>query len=145
MKKEFTNIKLEDLNKVATEVENLISVFLKKENRACVVFLNGDLGVGKTTFVKSLGEKLGIKEVVISPTFILRKDYGNLIHIDGYRFDNPGEGAVLELERELEEKNKIIIIEWPEKFVSHYGLNPDISIDFKYINEDERNIFLNIL
>ena len=142
-KKEFKNIKLEDLGKVSREVSDLISFFLKRQDKACVIFLNGDLGAGKTTFTKSLGETLGIKETIISPTFILRKDYGNIIHIDGYRFENAEEGSALELDRELKEKNKIILIEWPEKFVSHYNLNPDISIDFSYINEDERDISVN--
>ena len=145
MNKEFKNIKLEDLEKVSREISALISTFFEREDRACVIFLNGDLGAGKTTFTKSLGKILGIGETIISPTFILRKDYadGRLIHVDGYRFEKIEEGAALELDKELKEKNKIILIEWPEKFVSHYNLSPDININFKYINEDERDISVN--
>jgi tRNA A37 threonylcarbamoyladenosine biosynthesis protein TsaE len=37
------------------------------------------------------------------------------------------------------------LIEWPERFVKSINLNPDITIDFKVLNEKERNIFVNIL
>ena len=145
MIKEFKNVKLEDLDNVAREVSDLISTFFKREDRSCVIFLNGDLGAGKTTFTKSLAKILDIGETIISPTFILRKDYadGKLIHIDGYRFEKIEEGAALELGKELQEKNKVILIEWPERFVSYYNLNPDISIDFKHANEEERDISVN--
>lgn len=145
MKKEFINTRLEDLEMIAKEVSLFISNFFKKEDRACIIFLNGDLGAGKTTFTKVLGKELGINETIISPTFILRKDYGNMIHIDGYRFEKPEEGKALELEKELSEKNKVLLIEWPERFISYYDLQPDINIDFKHINEDERDISVNFL
>ena len=66
MIKEFKNVKLEDLDNVAREVSDLISTFFKREDRSCVIFLNGDLGAGKTTFTKSLAKILDIGETIIS-------------------------------------------------------------------------------
>ena len=144
---EFKNIKEEGLENIANNVFNIVEDFFKKNDRACIVFLNGDMGAGKTTFTKKLGKVFCIKDIIISPTFVLRKDYleGQFIHIDGYRFENENEGKSLALEIEINKKGKIILIEWAERFVKSINLNPDITIDFKVINEKERDIFVNIL
>lgn len=82
----------------------------------------GDLGSGKTTFVQGLAEGLGIKERLISPTFILLREYkrpsgGNFYHVDLYRLE-----MVTETELEslgildfAKNKKNIILIEWAEK------------------------------
>lgn len=146
MNLEFKNIKETDLENIAQEVSKMIEDFFQSHDRSCVIFLNGDLGAGKTTFTKTLGRILNIDETIISPTFILRKDYnqGKLIHIDGYRFESGEEARSLALERELDTKGKIILIEWPDKFVNEINLNPDISIDFTHVNEFSRNISIKI-
>lgn len=140
MKGNYANIKQENLEEIAKDLLLEIENFFQKENRACIVFLNGDLGVGKTTFTKSFAKIFGVEDVIISPTFVLRKDYKNLIHIDGYRFEKGEEGKSLELEKELASTGKVIFIEWPERFVKSVGINPDFTIDFKHLNEDEREI-----
>jgi tRNA threonylcarbamoyladenosine biosynthesis protein TsaE len=140
MKGNYTNIKETNLEEIAKELLVEIQNFFEKQNRACVVFLKGDLGAGKTTFTKYFAKVFGIEDVIISPTFVLRKDYKNLIHIDGYRFENGEEGRALELERELLDTGKVIFIEWPERFVKEVGINPDFTIDFKHLNEKERYI-----
>ncbi len=140
MKLNYINIKETDLEKIATELLLEIQNFFEKENRSCIVFLKGDLGAGKTTFTKYFAKIFGVEETVVSPTFVLRKDYKNLIHIDGYRFEKEEEGRSLELERELQDKGKVIFIEWPERFVRGVGINPDFTIDFKHLNDNEREI-----
>ncbi len=142
MEKAFKRITENNLIEVAEVIKDLTKEIFEKKKRACVIFLNGDLGSGKTTFTKSFGKVLGIQEEIISPTFVLRKDYHNLIHIDGYRFEQGQEAKVLELFRELDKKELIIIIEWPERFVNEINLKPDIIVDFKIINNKERDIFL---
>ncbi len=144
MKKEYKNLKKQDLENLALEVKSLVEAFFDRENKACIIFLKGDLGAGKTTFTKEFGKVLGIQEDIISPTFVLRKDYENLIHVDGYRFEKEEEGKSLELHKEIGEKRKVIIIEWPEKFVNAVEIEPNISIDFEAISEDERNVFIEI-
>lgn len=144
MNKEFKNVKEENLKKVALYLKNLLEDFTKEKERACIVFLEGGLGAGKTTFTKKLGRLLGIEETIISPTFVLRKDYGKIIHVDGYRFEKEEEGKSLALDRELGEKGKIILIEWPERFARASELNPDFSVVFTYLNEKERDIAIKI-
>lgn len=140
MKQNYTNIKESNLEEIAKELLFEIKKFFEKENRSCIIFLKGDMGAGKTTFTKFFAKIFGIEEVIISPTFVLRKDYKNLIHIDGYRFEKGEEGKALYLDRELEDNGKVIFIEWPERFVKSVGINPDFVIDFKHTKEEERDI-----
>jgi len=56
-----------------------------------VVALFGDLGAGKTAFVRGLAKGLGVTKHVCSPTYALVHDYGKLIHFDMYRIAGPGD------------------------------------------------------
>lgn len=140
MKKEYKNLNIEDLKNLAKEIKNILNSKKEREDRTFIIFLKGDLGSGKTTFTKEIGKIFGIEEDIISPTFILRKDYKNIIHIDGYRFEKEEEGKVLELEKEIEDGGKIIIIEWPERFVNALNIKPDIILEFKIASENGRDI-----
>ena len=80
-----------------------------------VIELVGDVGVGKTTFVRGLAKGLGIKQAVTSPSFTISKFYAipdgrTLIHYDFYRLDNPGLMAN-DLKENLN-NNNIIVVEW---------------------------------
>lgn len=96
-----------------------------------VICLKGQLGAGKTTFVKGLAKALGIKEgfQVRSPTFTIVNEYpterGNLIHIDLYRVKDFDYSEFL--------GNGIIAVEWEER-----EERCDIIIEFEYISEKER-------
>ena len=140
MNQDFFKIKEDELENIAKDFSFQIKSFFKKNKRACIVFLEGDLGAGKTTFTKKLGKVLGIKETIISPTFVLRKDYENMIHVDGYRFEKEEEGKSLDLDRELDKDGRLILIEWPKRFVNALNLKPDFIIEFIYLNDKERNI-----
>lgn len=78
-----------------------------------VIGLEGDLGAGKTTFTKFLGEALGIKGVINSPTFTIMKVYEEgrlpLYHIDAYRLE--GIGADYDLEEYIDGRG-VAVIEW---------------------------------
>jgi len=166
LQKKFFNIKESDLENLAKEVLLFVKDFFEKnkDKRFCVIFLKGELGAGKTTFTKYFAKILGLKENIISPTFILRKDYnfslenldskdlkmdGVLIHIDGYRFENIEEAKVLALDKELNLENfsdlglrKIILIEWPERFKDYYNLKANLEINIDHLSEKERNILI---
>lgn len=91
---------------------------LKKIKRGVVIGLSGDLGSGKTAFVKGVARALKIKETIISPTFILMRRYsipktdGALLHIDAYRLNTYKE-LKLFLPKNL--SNTIVFLEWPEQ------------------------------
>lgn len=83
-----------------------------------VVALMGDLGAGKTTFTQAILENLGVDQRVISPTFVINriyqaKDYP-VSHYDLYRLKDPNDVVQIGLFDEIEIKDKLIIIEWPE-------------------------------
>ncbi|MEA4910804.1 tRNA threonylcarbamoyladenosine biosynthesis protein TsaE [bioreactor metagenome] len=140
MNKDYIQVKESELENIAKDFSIQLTAFFENNKRACIVFLKGDLGSGKTTFTKKLGKILGINETIISPTFILRKDYGKIIHVDGYRFEKEEEGKSLALDKELNDSGKVVLIEWPERFVEAINLKPDFILEFIYLNDEERNI-----
>ncbi len=98
--------------------EVFISKLLKKEQKrsgALVVGLSGNLGSGKTAFVKAAAKYFGIRDTVTSPTFVIMKKYrGFFFHLDAYRLKNEKELSVLGWRKIIGEKNNLVFIEWPE-------------------------------
>jgi len=86
-----------------------------------VVFLKGELGAGKTTFVQGLAKGLGITNRIISPTFIVVREYAvegkdiqTLYHLDLYRLKSDQEVESVDIKDCLDDKNGLVVIEWPE-------------------------------
>lgn len=139
--------KEDELHTVASGIISTLSNLTSP--RAKVIFLEGDLGAGKTTFTKELASVLGItKEDVHSPTFILKKEYTathhffkKLIHIDAYRFDTPKEASVLGLPHDLEHHDTLIVIEWPSKMGDTF--TEDMTLSFSVVDDDTREIVVN--
>lgn len=112
-----------------------------------VVCLYGELGSGKTTFVKGLSTGLGIKSRIISPTFVVirthkvENEHGieKIYHLDLYRLHNEKEVSDIGLSEILEDKNAVTIIEWPEK-AAHTLPKKRIDIHFEYMDEMHRKI-----
>lgn len=118
---------------------------------ATVIGLSGDLGAGKTAFVKCAADVLGIQETITSPTFILEKIYtvpknkifgerfSRLIHIDAYRLESGNEMRALDWDAIMRDPHNIIFIEWPEQ-VAEVMPQETISLSFEYVDEHTRNI-----
>ena len=79
-----------------------------------VIALEGPLGAGKTAFTKELAKLLGIKDEIISPTFVLHRKYGALNHIDCWRMESGGELEQLGFEKMLD-SDSLIVIEWADQ------------------------------
>jgi len=99
-----------------------------------VVWLNGDLGTGKTTFVRAMLRELGFSGPIKSPTYALVEVYVvsrlYLYHFDFYRFNEPWEFEDASL-GEYFQKETICFVEWAEKAYP-YVPTPDLIVVFKF-------------
>jgi len=105
-----------------------------------VLFLQGDLGTGKTLLTQSIALGLGIQEHVNSPTFVLMKIYEGkprLVHVDAYRLEGIEES--IGISDELD-SNTVMIIEWPQYL--NEDISADMMIKLNYIDETTREITL---
>ena len=114
---------------LGTEQTKAIAKKLAKDFTSGVIALTGDLGAGKTTFTQGFAEGLGIKDKIISPTFVLMRIHKIpkskkvlkrsrklcLYHIDLYRLEGREQFLGLGLEEIISDTNNIILIEWAEK------------------------------
>ena len=89
--------------------------------RGWVIGLSGDLGAGKTQFVKGFARGLGCTARVHSPTFALLNEYGGgrlrLFHLDLYRLNNSDEVAGAGLEEYLTHPDGVSVVEWIERWL----------------------------
>ena len=101
----------------ASETIAFAEDFAKTLSGGDVVLLSGDLGAGKTTFVKGLAKGLGITEEVTSPTYAYLNVYGDkLYHYDCYRLSSGEDAEALGL-TDYFYGNDICVIEWSENIV----------------------------
>jgi len=81
------------------------------------IFIHGDLGAGKTTFVRSILRTLNVTGTVRSPTYTLLETYqtslGTAYHLDLYRIADPEELEYIS-DREIWEEHALRLVEWPE-------------------------------
>ena len=145
--------KIKSLTELGALAEEFLHdlVVLPHSSRATVVGLSGDLGSGKTAFVKCVAAALGITDMVTSPTFILEKVYiiprgsmeGNhftkLIHIDAYRLEGGIEMAALDWEALITDEHSLVFLEWPEQ-VEDAMPDDMIKLSFQYKSEGVRSI-----
>ncbi|MEK7582949.1 MAG: tRNA (adenosine(37)-N6)-threonylcarbamoyltransferase complex ATPase subunit type 1 TsaE [Patescibacteria group bacterium] len=110
-----------------------------KTNHAIVIGLEGELGSGKTTFVQKFAKALGITEHITSPTFVILKKYGNLVHIDAYRLKSSEDLKKLGIQELIEDPRNIIFIEWAD-LVADILPNDRITIHFEHVSEGKRKI-----
>ena len=136
-----------------------------KPRMASIIALEGELGAGKTTFVKGFAKALGIKAKVKSPTFTLMKEYKfpslkrsqntnhktqinskfkisnskHLVHLDCYRVRDHRDLATLDLKTIFNESHNIVLIEWSER-ISKILPKKLIRVHIDHIDENKRKI-----
>ncbi|WP_407539702.1 tRNA (adenosine(37)-N6)-threonylcarbamoyltransferase complex ATPase subunit type 1 TsaE [Deinococcus radiomollis] len=97
-----------------------------------LLFLEGELGAGKTTFSQGLALGLGFTDLVSSPTYALMQEYptpqGRLLHVDAYRVRHPQELYEMDLER-LVETARLSLIEWGESFYDDFPQAPVLRLE----------------
>lgn len=130
------------LEQVASE---LIQIFQKEfdEQAVLIVGLTGDLGAGKTTLCKEILKQLQVSGPVVSPTFVLRKDYEGIldnqkleiIHIDAYRLEKKEQ--IKQVLGEVLNKT-LVLVEWAELADLQY----DLHFVLKHNSDMDREISL---
>ena len=131
------------ITKSFLETEELGKDFAKQIKLGDVILLYGDLGSGKTTFVKGILRGLEFSGGVTSPTFSLINEYEaniQVIHIDCYREENLQRWISLGIEDYFNGSN-IVIVEWPE-VLSDIIPEKAIKINIRHVEENIREFVL---
>ena len=123
------------------KTQSLGEQFAKKLIGGEVVALYGDLGGGKTTFTQGIAKGLGIKQRIISPTFVIVRSYKikNFYHIDLYRIENKRDIEGLGIEDILKNPENIVVVEWAER-LGDLLPKKRIDVSFEYLDEEKRKI-----
>lgn len=123
---EFVVNSLRETNKLAKKFAKILS-------GGEVILFHGDLGSGKTTFIKSVGKYLGIKEDITSPTFNIVKQYAgkklNLYHLDLYRISDESELEMLGIGDILNDPNGVIMVEWAENAPNYFDYGKEVTVE----------------
>ena len=103
----------------------------------CVIYLQGDLGAGKTLFTRAYIHALGYEGYVKSPSYGLLETYAvagkTILHLDLYRIEDPEELEYLAI-RDLYDSDTVLMVEWPDRGESFLPA-PDIVLEF--VEKDE--------
>ena len=126
------------------ETETLGEKFGRAAQRGLVLALSGDLGAGKTQFVKGLARGLGVTARVHSPTFTLVNEYAGgrlkLFHLDLYRLETPAQMLSAGIEEFLS-PDGVAVIEWAERIYDLRFTIYDLKkVQIEIISESERKI-----
>ena len=158
----FSNKSKTFLSKTSVETKNIAKKIFKNitvENKPLIFIIEGEMGVGKTVFVKGIGKQLGINNI-ISPTFVILYEYdikksfdfaqdkqkSKMIHIDLYNIQDKQEFKYLGVENFLIPGN-ILCFEWGEKAGEIIDLlikkGKIVYVKMEYIDEKTRKIEIN--
>lgn len=110
--------------------------------RGDAIFLKGDLGAGKTTFVQGIAQGWGSLDPVSSPTFVIanmyrRPDGQTLNHLDAYRLGSADEAMDLDLQIMLEQG--ALVVEWPERILAALPTE-HLLVEMRWMAEEQRGM-----
>ena len=115
----------------------------QRPKKALIVALEGELGAGKTTFIKGFSKALGIREKVHSPTFVLihrHKIRGkNLYHVDAYRLKSGKDLLKLGIKEIFANPKNIVLIEWADRVKRIIPKNA-VWIRLEHLSKNERKV-----
>ncbi len=126
---------LEETKELAQKFAKLI----KKDG--CFINLYGEIGAGKTAFVKLVADAIGVKEKVTSPSFVILNEYHSadipIYHFDLYRLEHEGVKTIVDELREYSQGKCITFVEWAE-FSQNEVPFDHIKINVTYDDNDYR-------
>ena len=123
MKSQFLSHSAKETKDFAKNLARQILLKSPKEKYAFVLGLEGELGAGKTSFVQGFAKGLGVKEKVLSPTFLIMRKYQipntrYLYHVDCYRLKGAQELLALGWKAIVADPRNIVVVEWADKVKS---------------------------
>lgn len=128
--------------------EILVKTLLDNPEKSPRIFcLQGNLGAGKTTFIQGIAKALKIKNKILSPTFVIMKDFkipgrfpfDYLYHIDCYRLEKPEEILSLGFKEITKNPKNLVFIEWPERIKKIIPKN-SVWLEFEVKGKNKREI-----
>ena len=135
-----------DSDGMEAEAARFVAGLSPRPDGATVITLSGDLGAGKTAFVKGIAKALAVREHVTSPTFVILKIYDlqrqafrRLVHIDAYRLKGAHHLKVLGWDALVRDPGNLICLEWPEQAGDAIPAGA-LRIFLRYSGEHERAI-----
>ncbi|MDE6195428.1 MAG: tRNA (adenosine(37)-N6)-threonylcarbamoyltransferase complex ATPase subunit type 1 TsaE [Erysipelotrichaceae bacterium] len=137
MRKRIQIHSLEETKQLAEK----LALFIKP---GYLITMLGDLGAGKTTFTKYLGQALGVKKTINSPTFTILKEYQGkfpIYHIDAYRLEGMEQDLGLE---DIVEGDGLCIVEWPS-FLEYCLPKERIEIEIRRSSEEGRDVYIRVI
>ena len=104
--------------KTLEDTKVLANDFAKLVENGCFINLYGEIGAGKTAFVKLVADALGVQEKVTSPSFVILNEYHSaklpIYHFDLYRLEHTGIKTISDELQEYSTGRKITFVEWAE-------------------------------
>lgn len=138
------------LTKSSAQTKKLAEIFAKEvlkrtqSKRAQVIGLEGDLGGGKTTFLQGFAKGLGIKEKILSPSFVILKRFKikdsrfkNFYHIDCYRIKKLKEILDFGFKEIISNPKNIVAIEWADR-IKKVIPKGAIWVSFAFVSRNKR-------
>lgn len=128
--------------KTLDDTKDLAQKFAKLiKDDGCFINLYGEIGAGKTAFVKFVADFLGVTEKVTSPSFVILNEYHSakipIYHFDLYRLENEGIKTIFDELQEYSEGRQITFVEWAE-FSQNQVPFDHIKINVTYDDDDSR-------
>lgn len=137
--------------KIGRLLAEKIATARSPKKTAVILALSGDLGSGKTVFVRGFCRFFNVTQKIVSPTFVLMRNFrlnspeikfNKIYHLDCYRLQKPKEILALNFKAIVNEPQNIVLIEWPEK-IRKFLPRKTIKIEFRHgRKENEREIIV---
>jgi tRNA threonylcarbamoyladenosine biosynthesis protein TsaE len=121
----------------AAETEELAGRLARRLVPGDVVYVVGELGAGKTTFVRGAVRALGVEARVTSPTYTIGHRYDGISHLDLYRFEQITDADWGALEPYFEDA--IVFVEWPERAAGRLP-PPRLTVELRHVDAERREI-----
>ena len=134
---EFLSTCVEDTYKLAQIFAKCIN------NKGAVIFFLGEIGAGKTTFIKEFLKKIGVEEEVTSPSFVVMNEYHSakvpVYHFDFYRLEDVGTKTIRDELLQYSDVGNLLLIEWAQ-FNDFDIFDDKLTFNIEYLDNDDRKI-----